>query len=336
MNSKDLPVSFSASCWGFAIVADPQTGKILAVANIDTKEKKSGHWALAERLEPASIAKALVVAEALEDGKTTPAEDLFCENGKYEFGGRTFHDWKTEGFSHLTTTQTIAQSSDICTIKIAEKIGLEGVHNLLEKYGFGPEGTAQSFPEARVGQLPPRNGSLGKFFVPYVAYGQGFRSTAIEFVQAFGAFANGGNLLAPLSANAPDSDKKVLRRVLSPDNAEKVKSILREVVLSGTGRTNAASYLYTTAGKTASFFSPDDDWLESSRGTRKANMAGFIGFAPVNNPRVEIYVGIRDPKISISHNGGAHGSEHAAPVFKQIAEAVLQEMKVAPDNLQQE
>jgi beta-lactamase regulating signal transducer with metallopeptidase domain len=317
----------------FAIVADPQTGRVLAVANIDTTGKKSGHWALSQQLEPASIAKTLLAAEAIEQGKTTPEESHNCENGNYKFGGQVFHDWKKEGWESLTTTQAIAKSSDICTVKIAEKLGLNGVHNLLEKYGFGPEGTARSFPESRTGQLPPRDGPAGKFFVPLVAYGQGFRSTAIELVQAYGAIANGGNLLMPLAANALDSDIKIVRRVLSSENAAKVKTILREVVLSGTGRENAGSYLYTTAGKTASFFSPDEDWLESSRGTRKANMAGFIGFAPLANPRVEVYVTVLNPKVSVVRDGGAHGAEHAAPIFKHIAEAVLQEMKVAPDNL---
>lgn len=320
---------------GFAIVSDPQSGKVLAVANIDREKKRDDFWALSALMEPASIAKTLVVAEAIEQGKTTPSEKHFCENGKYKYEGRVFHDWKKVGFDKLTTAQTVAMSSDLCTMKIAEKIGKDGIVSLLEKYGFGPEGSAKEFPASRVGQLPPSSGPGSKFLLPLVAYGQGFRSTALELVQAYGAFANGGNLLEPLPADAPDSSKKVVRRVLQPENAEKVKGILREVVTSGTGKKNAGSYLYTTAGKTASFFSPDDEWLETSRGTRKSNMAGFIGFAPVGNPRVEVLVSIRDPKVSLDRDSGAHGSEHAAPVFKQIAEAVLQHLKVAPDNLQQ-
>lgn len=319
---------------GFAIVADPQTGKILAVANVDTKQKKKGFWSLSQQMEPASIAKTLLIAEAIEQGKTTPTEKHFCENGKYKFEGRVFYDWKTIGFDQLTTSQAVAQSSDICTVKIAEKIGVKGIFGLLEKYGFGSEGSAKEFPGSRVGQIPPKDGKLGRFFIPFVAYGQGFRSTPLELVQAYGAIANGGNLLMPISADAPDSAKKVVRRVLSAENAEKVKGILRDVVLTGTGKKNAGSYLYTTAGKTASSFSPDDEWLEGSRGTRKANVAGFIGFAPLDNPRVLVYVSIHDPKVSIEPNSGAHGSEHAAPVFKQITEAVLQQMKVEPDNLQ--
>lgn len=318
---------------GFAIVAEPSTGRILAVANIDTRKKKTGFWALAEQFEPASIAKSLVVAEAIEQGKTTPEEKHDCAKGHYTYQGKEFHDWKTAGFGALTTAQAIAQSSDICTVKIAEKLGDAGVKNLLEKYGFGPEGTAREFPGSRVGQMPPSEGASGKFLVPYVAYGQGFRSTAIELVQAYGAIANGGDLLMPLAADAPDSSRKVLRRVLSAESAAKARGILREVVLSGTGKSNAGSYLYTTAGKTSSAMSPDEEWLDESRGTRKANVAGFIGFAPAAQPKVEVFVRIMDPGFSKDKGSGAHGAEHAAPVFRQIAEAVLQQMKVAPDNL---
>ena len=316
---------------GFAVVADPQTGRILAVANVDTKKKKTGNWVLSQLIEPASIAKTMVVAEAIENGKTTPEETIPCGGAKYKYKNKTFHDWKDGGLGPLTTTQAVAMSSDICTLKIAERLGDEGIRNLLEKYGFGPEGTARSFPESRAGMLPPKEGEVADYLVPFVVYGQGFRSNVIELMQAYGAIANGGNLLMPQAANS--NEKQVVRRVMSPETAAKMKTILREVVLSGTGKRNAGSYLYTTAGKTASGYSPDDTWLETSRGTRKANLAGFIGFAPLENPRVEVYVGIKDPGAVLRNNSGAHGAEHAAPVFRQIADAVLQQMKVSPDNL---
>ncbi len=320
---------------GYAIVADPQTGRILAVANVDARNNRTGYWALAEQMEPASIAKTIVVAEALEQGKTTPSESHNCENGKYNYGGKIFHDWKKGGFGHLTTTEAVAVSSGICVAKIAEKIGAKGVYDMLERFGFGPEGSAKSFPASRAGFVPGRGGAEEKFLVPYVAFGQGFRATPLELVQAYGAIANGGNLLAPLPGDAPDSARRVVRRVLSPENAEKVRGILKEVVLSGTGRQNAGSYLYTTAGKTASGYGPDEEGRRAARANRNANMAGFIGFAPVNQPRVEVLVSIRNPQVSKDAGSGAHGAEHAAPVFRQITEAVLQQMKVEPDLLRE-
>jgi penicillin-binding protein 2B len=107
-----------------------------------------------------------------------------------------------------------------------------------------------------------------------------------------------------------------------------MREILRGVVLNGTAKGHAQSELYSTAGKTASSYIPDFTDMYLVHQAKKGNFAGFIGFAPAKVPRVEIYVGIHNPHTS---DQGAHGSEHAAPVFKQIAEKVLQQMNVAPD-----
>lgn len=134
--------------------------------------------------------------------------------------------------------------------------------------------------------------------------------------------------MKPLRADANDSSKQVIRRVLSEESALESREILRQVVLRGTGK-NAISALYSTAGKTASGYMPDLTQWDLVERKQRPNYAGFIGFAPVNNPRVEVYVGIFDPDTG---TGGAHGGEHAAPVFKTIVESVLKYMKVAPDN----
>jgi beta-lactamase regulating signal transducer with metallopeptidase domain len=307
---------------GFAIVADPMTGKILAVANVDTTQKLSGYWALSELFEPASVLKTLVAAEAINRGLTTPDEKISCENGKYRYGDRVYHDWHKAGWDYLTTAQTIALSSDICSIKLGERVGAQGLMTMLENFGFGPEGTAKEFPGARSGRLPPQDDPEHPRLVPYVSEGAGLDISPIEMVQAYGAIANGGKLMKPLPANAADSEAQVIRRVLSPEAAEKTKLILRQVVLTGTGSPHAESRLYTTAGKTATSHYPRFMPFDGD-----PDYANFIGFAPVKNPRVEIYVGIRDPES----NDGAHGSSHAAPVFKEIAEAVLQHLSVAPD-----
>ena len=317
---------------GFVIVADPNTGKILAVANIDTTKKLKGYWALSHLSEPASFTKTIVAAQAIEKGVTTPYEEHACENGNYQYGDRVYHDWKKTGWAHLTTQQTIMFSSDICSIKIGEKIGADGLRQMLTDFGFGPAGTAKAFPEAQAGQLPPQDDPKRPRLVPYVSSGFGFRVTPLEMLQAYGAIANGGNLLMPRPANAPDADVEIVRRVLSPESAEKTREILRQVVLEGTAKDRASSDLYTMAGKTASSFSAGLMELDWMHGNRKSDVAGFIGFAPVKNPRIEVYVGIQDPKISKT---GAHGSEHAAPVFKEVAEEVLKHLKVAPDKTQE-
>ncbi len=313
---------------GFAIVAEPSTGKILAVANVDRTRKRSGHWALSAVYEPASLTKTLVAAQAIEKGLTRPDESHDCEKGSYRFGNRVYHDWSRDGWDHLTTQETIAVSSDICSIKIGEKLGGEGLQKMLVDFGFGPGGSASAFPEASEGVLLPAGNPYELEAVPAVTAGFGFRASPLELVQAYGAIANGGNLLKPKSADA-DSQPQVVRRVLSAESSALVRRILRQVVLTGTGRGRAASKYYSTAGKTATSYFPDLTQWELVARQKKGNLAGFIGFAPMNDPKVEVYVGINNPKTD--KKGGAHGSMHAAPVFNQITEEVLKHMNVAPD-----
>lgn len=280
---------------GFAIVADPNTGQILAVANIDTTNRLTGYWALSQVLEPASLVKTLVAAQAIENGLTSPQDNHSCEKGTYSFGNRIYHDWKKGGWDHLTTEETITNSSDICAMKIGEKIGAGGLRKMLIDFGFGPEGTAKSFPTAKSGTLPPQDDLKNPRLVPHVSAGFGFRATPLELLQAYGAIANGGNLLMPQVANTTNSKGEIVRRVLTPDNAEKMKEILRQVVVKGTGKRGASSDLYSTAGKAATSYVPDLTKWDLVEGRKKGNFAGFVGFAPVKSPRIEIYVGIHDP-----------------------------------------
>jgi len=306
---------------GFIIVADPATGKILAVANIDTKNPKKGHWALAELIEPASFAKTYVIAQAIENNVTNPNEIHACENGSYKYNNLTYHDWKKNGWKNLTTVETLANSSDICSIKIGEKVGEKKLEKMVENFGFGQNGTAKDFPEARIGDAP----ELGEQFVPRVILGHAYRLSPIEIMQAYGAIANGGNLMKPIYG---DSQKpEVLRRVLSKESAKTMRDMLQEVVLAGTAN-KAISNRYTTAGKTASARLDVYRKIDWYGGDLHANFAGFIGFAPVTSPKVQVLVGLINPNTD---KIGAHGGWHAAPVFKEVAESVLSYLKVDHD-----
>jgi hypothetical protein len=310
---------------GFIIVSDPMTGKVLAVANADKRNIKKGHWALSELIEPASIAKTFVIAHALEANVTT-AEDIHqCENGEYIYKGKLYRDWKEKGWKQLTTAQALINSSNICSIKIAELVGTKSLEEMVETFGFGENGTAKNFPEARVGETP----IIGEQFIPKMTLGSAFRSSPLEIMQAYGAIANGGNLMKPIMANAQKSE--IMRRILSVENAQKMKKILQGVVLSGTGKGSdrAESLFYTTAGKTAS--GRLNDFINSNKYDEEySNFAGFVGFAPVINPRVQVFVVLIDSDAD-RNKTGASGGEHAAPVFKEVADNVLSFMKVAPD-----
>lgn len=301
---------------GFIIVAEPSTGKILAVANKDLKKNRKGHWVLNQLMEPGSIAKPIMVAEVLEQGKTDLSSKHNCENGKYVYGGVTYSDWKKEGWSTLTTSETIELSSNICSIKIAQLIGEKELDAMLDKFGFGENGTTRNFPEARPGERPVDD----RLLLPKVAVGLGLKSSPLEILQVYGAIANGGKLMDPVSH---DGEAKILRTVLSKNTIQQMNQLLQNAVLHGTGK-KAQSDLYSTAGKTSTIF--NEDFAMGSK--EVANQAGFMGFAPAKKPLIQVYVGIFNPNTD---GTGAHGGAHAAPVFKEVVENVLTHLRVAPD-----
>lgn len=313
---------------GFIIVAEPATGKILAVSNADRRSRRAGHWILNQRMETASIQKPLVVAQGLEEEKISLGQEFDCEKGSYSYNGQVYRDWKDVGWPKLTTVKAIANSSNICAIKIGQAVGETGIRSLLDRFGFGENGVASHLPEARVGERP----APGPQFIPQATIGLGFKSTPVEVLQAYGAIANGGQLMEPVPV---DGSPHRIRKVLGDEAVSEMRRLLRAVVLEGTGD-QAASDLYSTAGKTASSFM--NDFMDEQWPKQLSNYAGFIGFAPVGKPAVEVYVGIINPNSyridgkGIPHDG-AHGRTHAAPVFKEVVENVLTHLKVSPDRI---
>ncbi len=263
---------------GFVVVSDPRTGQILAA---------SPQAALTQLVAPASIAKAIFAAAAIDKGLTTREELHNCEKGGLVVSGRTFYDWK--GFDRLTTEDTVVHSSNLCGIKIGQKLGMAGMYQALKDYGFT--------------EVPSTEGADEGYYVGTVATGNnGFYVTPAQIVRFFGAIANGGTLFNPE------------RRVLSKETSDKMKGILKNVLEYGTAM-KSKSKLYNLAGKTATGYIHGDDG---------PNTAAFVGFGPVEDPRVVIHVGILNPTDS----KGAHGASHAAPVFREVAERTLQYFKV--------
>ncbi len=314
---------------GFVLVADPQTGRVLAVANqLSTQRKLDKSWSLSYEIEPASAMKPLIAATAIEKGLIKSDEKLNCEKGKYTYGGKVYQDWKPMGT--LTAAEAIFHSSNICGIKIGERLGATGLEASLKDFGFGPGGSTVEFPEAMAGRFPKANEMAEGDYVPLLAAGytssHKFYATPLEVLQAYGAIANGGKLMKPLSADE-SSNGIILKQVMSVDTAQKMKAILVGAVKQGTGK-NAQSSFYETAGKTSTAYRPESPEHDTLGGERA--MAGFVGFAPVQNPRLVVYVGIIDPTNSFDKN--PHGNEHAAPVFKEVVETVLPQLNIAPNN----
>lgn len=307
---------------GFVVVSEPITGRILAVAN-QTRlpgENKTGHWALSLKVEAASAMKGLVAALAVDWGLATVDERLNCENGKYKMAGVLFQDWKP--FSQLTVGDTVVHSSNICGIKVAQKLGAEGLEAGLKKFGFGPGGSSGGFPEAAAGEIESIDAIGRPRYIAVVGTGyEGAKVTPLEMVQAYGAIANGGNLMTPLLATAEDAEVKVVRRVLSESTARAMRQVLADVVRRGTA-SSIANAKVAVAGKTSTAYAKDYYGHDTLGGD--AHVAGFVGFAPIENPKYLAYAGIFDPLDGDRKKRAAHGSLHAAPVVKEVMEELLQ------------
>jgi cell division protein FtsI (penicillin-binding protein 3) len=333
-------VSAARAKSGFAIVTDPHTGKILALANVPTfdpnqisrvKTEYTRNFALLDLFEPGSTIKPFVVAGALEKKKTNINELHNCENGVYRAGGVVFRD--DHPATLLTTADTIVRSSNICTFKIAERLGKQGLFDTLRNFGFaGGISIPDMFPPAMRGHIAkPATWKPIRF--ANVAFGQGMTVTGIEMAMAYGALANGGNLMRPILVDritSPSgeivyaSTPEATAHVLSIESARQMRDILARVVTDKQGTASKAiTSEYTTGGKTGTAEKVDPVLKAYSAEKR---IASFAGFAPVADPYLTIFVVIDEPGVK-----PAYGGLWAAPVFADIAERSLRYLNVAPD-----
>ena len=319
---------------GTAIVMDPHTGEILALANApafdpnqpgkDTPEVRA-NWALQNIYEPGSTFKIVPYSAALEKGLVTPPDKINCQMGEITVAGRLIHDHKP--FGVLTVSDALAQSSNVGAIKLALLAGNELMYDYSRRLGFGSR-TGIDLPGESAGIFRPLNrwqpSSIGS-----IAMGQEIGVTPLQMAVAYSVLANGGNWVRPhvvREMRSPDGSvlfraQPELRPALKADTVEKLRGMMEGVTLRGTAK-QAQVEGYTAAGKTGTAQKIDP----KTRAYSSTKFIGsFVGFAPVTNPAVVIIVVIDEPQ------GAYHGGDVAAPVFREIAEQILPELSVTPD-----
>jgi len=314
---------------GTAIVMDPKTGEVLAMANYpqfnpndissypqaDLKNK-----AIVDTYEPGSTFKVFLLAAALEEGVVKPGDKFFCENGSMEFAGKVIHDTHKHGT--LTVREIMKVSSNIGAAKIAVKLGKERYHGYLSSFGFGSP-TGIELKGEGSGILRSMK-TWSKLELANISFGQGVSVTPLQLTTAFSAIANGGYLMKPyLVKDILDKDGKVIKRnqpqivkkIISGETALKVTEMLRDAVAEGGTGTAAALAGYDVAGKTGTA-----QKVSGGRGyAGNKHVASFIGFVPAQSPKLVVLVAIDEPE------GVQYGGVVAAPVFKAEGET----MKVA-------
>jgi cell division protein FtsI (penicillin-binding protein 3) len=318
-----------------AVVIDNRTGDILAMANYPTFDPNKLNEINAENLSngviqkiysPGSVFKLITYGSALEKKLITPEGEIDSGNGTIEVARHKFRDSHAVG--RVSYSQALAHSSNVCAIKTGMHVGREGFYDLVQKMGFGrPTGIELPAETGGIVRSPARwNGdSLASMSIGYE-----IGVSALQMATAFATIANNGVRIKPhIIKEIRKSDESISSaaeaastRVVSPETARDLRKMLREVVVSGTGR-RAQLDGYTSAGKTGTAWKFNEATKRIDPGKY---ISSFIGFAPAEDPVVTIAVVMDEPKSGARDGGGV-----AAPVFRQIAEGILPDLNIPRD-----
>jgi cell division protein FtsI (penicillin-binding protein 3) len=317
---------------GSAIVMDPATGEILALANYPTfnpnafgdfRPEQRRNRAIQDLYEPGSTFKIVTASAALEQGVVDADDPIDVRGGRYSFGSSVVRD--THDYGVLSFTDVIVKSSNVGAIKVGLKLGAERMMNYVQRFGFGRR-SSPDFPGETPGIVweasKLKDRGLGS-----VAMGYQVGVTPLQMAAAVSSIANGGTLYEPRVVRAVirgderlPVPHKVVNRTVTPEVAAAVTGIMEAVVERGTA-TLAQIPGYTVAGKTGTAAK-----LVDGRYSRSDYNGSFIGFVPSRQPAFTIVV-----VIDSAHGpNGYYGGPVAAPIFKRIAEAALRYRGIGP------
>ena len=317
-----------------ALFMDPQTGEILALAN--KPDYDPNHYSdyspftrknrvVQSLYEPGSSFKSFTASALLQEGLTDLNEKIYCGES-VRVANHLFHDWKNFD-RDLSVTEIFENSSNVGVIELASRMKKEKFYKYIRLFGFGSR-TGVDLPGEGKGIVrSPSDWSLTD--LPAISIGQGIAVTPVQMVTALSALINGGKLLRPYVVKyVSSSDGKiikenrplVIRRVSSESLSQTIKSLLEGVVEEGTGK-RAKVTGYSLGGKTGTAQIP----ASNKRGyLPNKYIASFMGFAPVDSPRIAGIVIIKEP------TGAYYGGEVAAPLFRRIMKRVLPYLNILP------
>jgi len=341
---------------GTIVVQDPHTGQILALANRPTFNPNNYRfdnpaqledWAVSDVYEPGSTFKLVVYSAALQQNIITPESMIPTLGGHINVSGRIVHDdndairYEAQRGNVLTASQALWQSSDVAAIELAERMGKDNFYKYIRAFGFGQR-TGISLPGETRGLLKPPS-RWQPTTIGSIPMGQEIGVTPLQLVTMASTVANGGVYLPPhivleqtqktpktgLTAdtfhpgdNLPDPLPPGAHRVISEMASAELRKMMEGVVLYGTG-IPAQLDGYSAAGKTGTAEKIDP---RTHTYSKTKFVASFVGFAPVNDPAVTIAVVMDSPEHKYHF-----GTLASAPVFRQLAQEVLEYLGVPHD-----
>jgi cell division protein FtsI (penicillin-binding protein 3) len=309
---------------GAIVVLDVQTGEVLALANMPTfnpnvrEGRNVNHIrnrVFTDTYEPGSTLKPFTIALAMDRGLITPDTVLDTPN-KITFGSKSVGD--SHGHpSSMSVSQIIQQSSNVGTIRVAQKLQSRQMWDMFTAVGYGQALPRSFFPGAVAGRLRPY-----KNWQPVdqatMSYGHGISVSLIQVARSYMIFARNGETI-PLSFQKVTQSPQP-QRVITEKTAIQMREMMERVVGPGGTAPYAQVRGYRVAGKTGTAHK-----VEGGRYVNKY-VASFVGLAPASNPRIIIAVMIDEP------TGGQHfGGKVAGPVFSKVASSTLRSLNIAPD-----
>lgn len=316
---------------GTAIVMDPNTGEILALANEPTFDPNAfndatltarRNRAVQDLYEPGSTFKVVTASAAIEESLMPLDALIDVSGGRMNIGSRVVRD--THDYGVLSFTDVIVKSSNVGAIRIGFKLGANRLSDYVQKFGFGRP-VSPDFPSESPGIVWDRSKWTDSALAS-VSMGYQVGVTPLQMATAVSTVANGGHYIEPRVLRAEYKNgrvltvrPKVLRTPITPDTAASMTRIMEQVVERGTA-TVAKIPGYSVAGKTGTA-----NKLANGRYSSDT-FASFVGFLPSNAPVVTILVVIDSPRGMNGHFGGPV----SAPVFKRIAEETLRYLAVPP------
>jgi cell division protein FtsI (penicillin-binding protein 3) len=311
---------------GTGIIINPNTGEVLALANIDDFNPNE-YWkyndfqrrnrAITDTYEPGSTFKSFTIASLIEQKLCRLNEKLNLENGTYKFQNVRIKD--SHPMKNLDVVGILEQSSNIGVAKLVQRIDDEKYFKYLRGFGFG-NSTSLALPGETAGRLRKPN-EWSKVSKTYLSFGYEISVTPVQIAAAYCALINGGVLYEPqllqrqISKNGNlvyEFSPKEVRRVISSETSDVMRDLLGGVVKNGTGK-KAYSDMISIGGKTGT----SQKLVDGSYSKQHYN-SSFVGFFPVENPKVVCLILLNSP------DQGKYGGLVAAPIFKNVAERIVQ------------
>jgi len=307
---------------GMCMVMDPASGDILAMVNEPSFDagsypiKACPNACISAIYEPGSTFKIVTAASAIENGIVKESDLLDGNNGVYVLYNESIRDLHPYG--KITFAKAMTVSSNVCFAKVAKKVGSNRLYRSAQDFGFGIRSGIDLSGEEN-GILHPIRDWSGRTLAT-MAIGQEVSVTFVQMMAAYAAVANGGVLLKPricekvtacAGAFTENNEPKPVRRVLSQQNALRLRAMLKSVVDSGTG-VKASIAGIPMAGKTGTAQKIDSGMYSKTR-----SWASFFGFLPVEKPVLLCGVLIDEPADNLM------GGTAAAPVFKKVVMQIL-------------